>query len=657
MIFVSIIVPSYNAFYKIGRCLASLRAIDFPLDNYEVIFVDDKSTDGTFELLQQEVCKENNWTVFQLDENSGSPSRPRNFGVSKARGKYVFYLDCDDEILADTLKKHYEHAEKYNACIVRGSLYVNNGQRQFIMNAIKDWNSNASKVIKISEIISKQSTTTPQLIKRDLLLKHDINWPEDIKMGEDTVFLSTVLSVAKIIEYIDHPTFIYNKMVSLSLSTTQSYGEKELDDHLLGWKDVQKKLLKVGVDYFKLRLSIGLQNVLKSLLQRNRWDITESIFLKFSAFIKENENLIISFNLNDRYMGVIQALLHEDYQAFNLVCRPRLLIAGHDFKFIEPIVEKLSPYFDIQWDKWSSHVDHNVTDSLRLLEWAEIIFCEWMLGNSKWYSDHKKGHQKLVIRVHRQELGTNYADTIDFDKVDAVMAVSVLFFERVLERFPNIQREKLRLIPNYIDGDAYKSEWSPNRVFNLAMIGILPSKKNFLESLKILNELRKQDERYQLFIYGKKPRDLAWLVRNKEEMAYFDACNDFIVKNNLTEAVHFEGHKDLKKALSDDQIGFVLSVSESMHELPGFESFHLAVADGFVSGGVSLVKRWAGSEYIFPDYIIKNDRNNIVDCINYLSKNKDKYKNISKLGKDFVLKKYSIEKVTNELRTFMYELY
>lgn len=641
MITVSIIVPSFNAFYKIGSCLASLRAIEFPVDKYEVIFVDDKSSDGTFELLQKEAKKEINWKVFQLDKNSGSPSKPRNRGLQEAKGEYIFYLDSDDEILQDTLLIHTTHAKKHKACIVRGSLYVNNGHRQFMMNRIQNWDSKASKANKIAEIIAKQSTTTPQLIRRDLLLKHSIDWPEEIKMGEDTIFLSEVLSVASSIEYVDHPTFIYNKMATLSLSTTQSYGEKELRDHLIGWNQVQKNLLTVGVDYFKLRLTVGLQSVLKSLLQRNRWDITEELFLKFSSFIKENSKLIESFNLNERYKGIVNTLLDGNYTAFNLECRPRLLIAGHDFKFIEPIVEQLTPYFDVQYDKWSSHTEHNLVESTRLLGWAEVIFCEWMLGNSKWYAEHKKGHQKLIIRVHRQELGTNYADSIDFSKVDAVMAVSVLFFERILERFPNIPREKLRLIPNYIDVDAYKAEQSPKRVFNLAMIGILPSKKNFLESLKILKELRVTDKRYQLFIYGRKPQDLAWLVRNKEEMAYFEACDEFIAKNDLTVAVHFRGHQDLKKALSDDQIGFVLSVSESMLELPGFESFHLAVADGFASGGVSLIRRWAGCEYIFPSYMIKENTKGIIEEILLRGSRDDLLQEFSDYGKKFIYQKYS----------------
>ncbi|MCK7580983.1 MAG: hypothetical protein MZV65_38795 [Chromatiales bacterium] len=245
--------------------------------------------------------------------------------------------------------------------------------------------------------------------------------------------------------------------------------------------------------------------------------------------------------------------------------------------------------------------------------------------------------------MHRQELATNYADDIDFSKVDLVITVSALFFERLLERFPNIPRKKVRLIPNYIDADAYKKEWHPDRLFNLAMIGILPSRKNFHISLEVLKELRKKDSRYNLSVYSKRPQELAWLARNKDEMAYFDKCEKYIVENNLSNSVEFKGHCDLKKALSDHKIGFVLSVSASDEkEFPGPESFHLAIADGFAGGGVSLIKKWAGCEYIFPGTAIFESTSGLVEAIQGLSADKDRFKSQSKSGVFFLKENYAL---------------
>ena len=95
---VSVIVPCYNAIDKIGRCLGSLRRMSMAATNHEVIFVDDQSCDGTYALLVQECAQHPNWRLLRMDVNSGSPSEPRNLGIAAARGDYVFFLDCDDEI-------------------------------------------------------------------------------------------------------------------------------------------------------------------------------------------------------------------------------------------------------------------------------------------------------------------------------------------------------------------------------------------------------------------------------------------------------------------------------------------------------------------------------------------------------------------------------
>lgn len=649
MIAVSIIVPCFNAYSKIGRCLASLRSIDFPRDDYEVLFVDDKSTDGTYEMLKAECETVKNWSVTQLKNNSGSPSRPRNEGVKLAKGEYVFYLDCDDEILADTIKVHYQHAVDSDACIVRGNLVVNDGANKKIMNEIRDWSPKLTKKQRIERIISKQSTTVTQLIKRDLLQKNEIQWHESVKMGEDTIFLVDVLSKAENIEYLAHDTFIYNKMPSFVLSSTQAYGDKDLNDHINVWSYVQAKLKEIGVDYSKTRLFVGLSASIKSLIHKNKNDIKSETFSRFSSFLKEHEGVINNYNLSERFKEIVASALKNDFKEFKTLCRPRLLVAGHDLKFITPAEIALSEYFNIRYDKWESHTGHNEKRSKELLEWAEIIWCEWMLGNSLWYSKHKYNHQKLIFRVHRQELATSYADDIDFSKVDLVITVSTLFFERLLERFPNIPRKKVRLISNYIDVDAYKKEWHPDRLFNLAMIGILPSRKNFHIGLELLKELRKKDKRYKFLVYSKRPKELAWLVRNRDEMAYFDKCEDYIESNKLSDFIEFKGHCDLKKSLADDRVGFVLSLSESMQELPGFESFHLAVADGFASGGVGLIKKWAGCEYIYHNSIMFDQLSEIADFIYEVSNNEEKFKALSNSGIS-LLNKYSLESFVNSVK-------
>lgn len=612
---ISIIIPSFNALGKLERCLTSLRSQTINTSRYEVIFVDDCSDDGTFDYLQQQAAYESNWRVFQLQQNSGSPSKPRNIGTKEACGEYVFFLDCDDEIIPDTLEIQYAHAKATNACIVRGYLIADDGHHHQEMNRLHEWEPNAPKNTKIETLVSRQSTTVPSLIKRDLLTDNGIVWPEDIRVGEDSIFLVNLLCHCTNIEYLDHPTFIYNKRMSFRASSTQEYGQRELSNHLHVWRRLITEMQALDIDYVTLRLRIGLQTSINSLIHHGKSDITHQDFLRFSDFINEFWTAVSKHKFAPRVSVVLQTLLSRDFRAFQEECKPRLLIAGHDLKFILPHVELLRNRYSIKIDEWTGHDRHDPQESEKLLEWADYIWCEWLLGNAVWYSQRKKPSQKLMVRMHRFELGRDFGEKVNIENVDAFVAVSVLFFERLLERFPNIKREKVRLIHNVVDARNYQLSESSERVFNIAMIGIVPSRKGFLDALKLVKMLREEDERYKLKVFGKGPDDIPWLSKHEDEMYYYSECSSYISENDLANSVEFLGHMDIKLALAQHKIGYVLSLSHDDRGFPGPESFHLAITDGIAAGADSLIKYWSGAEYIHEKKRIFNSIEHIRDYI------------------------------------------
>lgn len=616
---ISIIIPCFNARGKIDACLGSLRRIEFPLDAYEVIFVDDCSTDGTYDLLVEECCQSVNWRVEKLPTNSGSPSRPRNIGTKLARGEYVIYLDSDDEILPDTLSVHHAHARATNACLVRGYLIADDGRSRREMNKIHSWRNSSSKKEKIRAILSEQSTTPVTLIKSTLLQNHSIEWHENVRMSEDTLFLIEALCAASVIEYVDHATYIYNKRASNVPSSTQQYGAKELRDHLYVWQDAERKLQQLSLSYYKLRLHISINAVIKALIFHNRGDIDEDVFEQFSSFVNTVWGMVNPPAHSKRTNEILQAALKRDFTTFSNLCRPRMVVAGHDLKFITPAIDSLSKHFDIKVDEWTGHDHHNQKQSRELLEWAEFIWCEWLLGNAVWYSKNKRTDQKLVIRMHRMELTRDFGRMLKIDNVDAVISVSVLFFERLLERFPSIPRLKARLIPNYSKLGPKDEVSANNRLFKLAIIGIVPARKGFKNALDILKLLRQKDARYELEVYGHGPETFTWITRDPCEVAYYEECQTFIETENLSEAVIFRGKCDLPRELKERKVGFVLSVSDSHNLFPGFESFHLAVLDGYAGGGQSVVLRWDGCEYIYPDHMIFKSKEEIAEYISQMT--------------------------------------
>lgn len=640
---ISIIVPCYNAVGKIEACIASLEKIDYSTSQYEVIFIDDCSEDNTFSYLKQQAAKHQNWKVLQLSQNSGSPSEPRNIGVAQAKGAYVFFLDCDDEIFNDTLAIHFNIAKKHNADIVRGYLIVDDGCKRFPANQINEDLNGLGKQKSIEIIIGRQSTTVPSLIKRSLLEKHRIEWRSDLRMGEDTVYLADVLSAAESIVYIDHPTFIYNKRINAEASSTQTYGSRELKNHLTVWQTAQEKLANQGVDYYRIRLQVGLQTAIQSMISYNRFDFSEDDFNALAEFVENNKKLIQTFNYQERIKNVLAEVYKRNYHGFLHAIKQRMVIAGYDLKFINPVLPKLEEFYQIRIDEWNGHNAHNEAHSEECLKWGEIIFCEWLLGNAVWYSQRVKSNQKLFIRMHRFELTTQWFKQIDFRKVNRVFAVSLYFFEKLVE-YTRIPRSQACLLPNYLDSENYNQSDSKEKLFNLGIIGILPSRKGYLDALKILKQLVAKNKKYKLFVYGKMPEELPWVKNNPEEMAYFNQCNHFIKQNNLQKNVVVKGWIDVKTEL--ENIGFILSASKN-EEIP--ESFHIAPADGFSAGNQGILLNWNGAEYIYPEKYIFNSVKSMAEHI--LAQNTlDKFNRYKQEGAALIKDRYSITAFTARLR-------
>lgn len=107
----SIIIPTYNRADKILRAIRSVLFQDYPRDDYELIVVDDGSTDNTKEILK--VYEKNyNIRVYNMEENKGRLTT-RNIGMDIATGDWICWLDSDDAYAPTYLKTLKEAIGKY----------------------------------------------------------------------------------------------------------------------------------------------------------------------------------------------------------------------------------------------------------------------------------------------------------------------------------------------------------------------------------------------------------------------------------------------------------------------------------------------------------------------------------------------------------------
>ena len=126
----------------------------------------------------------------------------------------------------------------------------------------------------------------------------------------------------------------------------------------------------------------------------------------------------------------------------------RFLLAGHDLKFTAPLEAWFAndPRYEFRIDEHLGHEIASEKQSRDCLDWADIIFCEWALGNLVWYSKHKKPGQLLFARLHSQEW--NYRQRLDYiyktnwENVDKLLLVTPVIYDHMIREFPVLARVK-----------------------------------------------------------------------------------------------------------------------------------------------------------------------------------------------------------------------
>lgn len=108
---ISVVIPVYNCEEFIGKCVDSLMKQTMPQNSFQIVFVNDGSPDNSGGICRSLAEKYDNIVVFE-QENSGV-SAARNKGMELADGKYIIFLDADDELSENTLKSLYEFFEEH----------------------------------------------------------------------------------------------------------------------------------------------------------------------------------------------------------------------------------------------------------------------------------------------------------------------------------------------------------------------------------------------------------------------------------------------------------------------------------------------------------------------------------------------------------------
>ncbi len=271
---------------------------------------------------------------------------------------------------------------------------------------------------------------------------------------------------------------------------------------------------------------------------------------------------------------------------------PNVLVASHDCKFFDAISTHLTRCgASVRYDRWAGHAKHDEAESRRLLDWADVVVCEWALGNAVWYSRNRRTGQRMLVRLHRMELETGFPARVVVDRVDRVVVVSDPFRQRVVAEL-GWPADRVVVVPNWVDTLALDRPKLPDARHHLGLLGWIPRRKRLDRALDVVERLATGDERWRLYLGGRLPWELPWVWTRPDEREYLTAQLDRIRHSpTLRRAVSIDGHQT-NVASWLRKIGFVLSPSDD-------ESFHLAVAEGMASAAVPVIWPWDSAADVY----------------------------------------------------------
>ncbi|MFV0467828.1 MAG: glycosyltransferase family 2 protein [Dysgonomonas sp.] len=268
---ISIIVPVYNVEKYLERCILSIVTQDLSPDLYELIVVNDGSTDNSPTIIRS--LKEKFPFIRIIDKENGGLSSARNAGLEIASGDYIFFIDSDDWISKNSLSFLHQMITKNAANIILFGIreVFENGKVKQLDSALAQDNS----ILDITEYTNKytiRSSAWNGLFSKQLI--DDCNFRfKDGFFCEDDDFVVRIFAQAENIVCTHQPVYNYfQRTDSISKNRNDKHNKKLIQDKLLMIEELTSFISTYSGPKFsglKRKLDFLTVDVLRLLLRQN----------------------------------------------------------------------------------------------------------------------------------------------------------------------------------------------------------------------------------------------------------------------------------------------------------------------------------------------------------------------------------------------------
>lgn len=203
-VMVSVIVPVYNAEDTLARCIRSVLKQTF--SNYELIVVNDGSNDNSGNIIKEYSLNDNR--IIPVNQHNKGVSAARNHGVDLAKGQWITFVDADDYITEDCLELAVNAVKDTDCEMIfwnRKDIYQNRIEEKRVFKNDTEKNKFSGKEL-ISKVLYNPeenldlSSSYCRLFRRDIIMGKHLRFPENLKLGEDVIFMiDYLMSVSKVL--------------------------------------------------------------------------------------------------------------------------------------------------------------------------------------------------------------------------------------------------------------------------------------------------------------------------------------------------------------------------------------------------------------------------------------------------------------------------
>jgi glycosyltransferase involved in cell wall biosynthesis len=258
------------------------------------------------------------------------------------------------------------------------------------------------------------------------------------------------------------------------------------------------------------------------------------------------------------------------------------------------------------------------------MEWADITWFEWCDELVVHGSNLDIAKEKRVIcRLHSYEAFTDYPLKVNWDNVDCFICDTVHIKDIVLEKV-DIDNDKILIVPVGVETSRFNFS-NRKKGFNVAYVGYINYKKGPMFLIQLINALKKEDNRYRLFVGGE--------FQDQRDILYF---RQMIKELNLENNLVYQGWiENVNEWLEDKQ--YIVSTSL-------LEGQHLSVMEGMCKGIKPIIHNFVGAKQVYDKKYVWNTINEAVAMIKDESYDSEEYRK-------YIVDNYSNEKQLMKIKS------